>query len=124
MDPEQTYEEPREYTPTNVIYWEATSQKLRQAGRYGISLLNKARKFLQNSSVNQITSTTWVCRPIKDYNKTEHYIILTRKGLTCDCQGFKKKKSDYDHGHSSIKPICSHVLAVKQYCFIEGRMVK
>jgi hypothetical protein len=120
-DPQVTYEEPRSYTPTNVIYWEATSKELRMAGKYGIAMLNKARKFLQNNSIRQIDHVSWICKPIKDYNQTEHIIIDTEKGMTCDCQGFKKKKKDYDDGSSSIIPICSHILAVKQFCFIEEK---
>lgn len=121
QDLQQTYSPPRKYTPTNVIYWENTSNELRRSGKYGISMLNKARKFLQDNSINQIDNTTWVCRPIKDYNKTEHIIIDTKKGMTCDCQGFKKARKDYDEGNSSIIPICSHILTVKQYCFIEEK---
>ncbi len=114
----QTYEPPRRYTPENIIYWEPTSKTLRESGRYGVALLNKARKFLRNNSVDQIDFTTWVVRPIKDYNKTEHYIISTEKRFTCDCQGFRKKEKLFDEGNSNEIPICSHIIAVKQFCFI------
>lgn len=117
----QTYEPPENYTPQNIIYWEPTSNELRRSGRYGMALLDKARKFLKNSCVTQIDISTWLVKPIKDYNKTEHYIVSTEKGLTCDCQGFRKKKKEYDEGQSSIIPICSHVIAVKQFCFIEEK---
>ncbi len=118
--PVQTYSPPKEYTPTNVIYWEATSQQLRREGKYGMAMLNKARKFLHNNSVNAIDHTSWICKPI-DKNKTDHFIIDTEKGMTCDCQGFKIKKKDFDEGSSSIIPICSHILAIKQFCFIEEK---
>lgn len=121
IEPQQSYEEPREYTPTNVIYWEDTSKELRREGRFGTSLLNKSRKFLQNNCIKQISDASWTCDPIKDYNKTSHYIISTTRGLTCDCQGFKKKQKDFDEGNSNIKPICSHIVAVKQYCFLEEK---
>ena len=116
-----TYEPPLKYTPENIIYWEPESKELKRAGRFGMALLNKARKFLQNKSIEQIDFSNWLCRPIKDYNKTEHHIISTEKGFTCDCQGFTKKKKDYEEGQSSIIPICSHTLAVKQFCFIQEK---
>ncbi len=118
---DQTYEKPKEYTPTNVIYWEATSKELRMEGRFGKALLNKARKFLQNNCINKLNDTRWICMPIKNYNSTEHFIDLKEKGFVCDCQGFNKKEKDYDEGNSSIKPICSHIVAVKQYCFIKEK---
>ncbi len=123
-----TYEDPEHYTPENIIYWEPTSKELRQAGRFGIALLNKARKFLQNHCIEQLNFSTWICKPIKDYNKTPHYIRSIpnpfpegQEGLGCDCQGFKKKKKLLDEGISNEIPICSHIIAVKQYCFIESK---
>lgn len=117
----QTYEPPINYTPKNIIYWEPISNELRRSGRYGKAMLNKARKFLKNNSVEQIDNTNWIIRPIKDYNKTEHNIVSTEKGFTCDCQGFNKKKKDFDEGQSSIIPICSHILTIKQFCFLESK---
>ena len=117
----QTYEPPRKYTPENIIYWEPTSNELRREGKFGIALLDKARKFLKNNCVTQIDYSTWIIKPIKDYNKTEHYIILTDNGFTCDCQGFRKKQKDFTEGQSSIIPVCSHILTIKQFCYIESK---
>lgn len=117
----QTYDNPLNYTPTNVIYWESTSNELRLAGRFGKALLNKARKFLINNCIEEINGTNWICKPIKDCNKTEYYVISTERGFTCDCQGFKKKQKDYDEGKSSEIPICPHIVAVKQFCFIKEK---
>ena len=121
MSPIQTFEDPQHYTPKNIIYWESTSNELRLAGRFGVALLNKARKFLLNNCIDQISDTTWICKPIKDYNKTDHYIISTDRGLTCDCQGYNKKRKDFDEGKSSEIPICSHIVSVKQFCFIKEK---
>jgi len=120
-EPTQTYEPPKTYTPENIIYWEPTSKELRESGRFGVSLLAKARKFLRNNSVDQIDLTNWIVKPIKNYNKTEHQISSTEKGFTCDCQGFRKKEKLFDEGQSSEVPICSHIIAVKQFCFIQEK---
>lgn len=121
LNQQTTYELPREYTPENVIYWESTSKELRMQGRVGMALLNKARKFLQTSCIDQINNTTWICKSIKGYNKTEYLISSTTEDLACECQGYRKKKKDFDEGESNIKPICSHILAVKQYCFLQEK---
>ncbi len=116
-----TYEPPRKYTPKNIIYWESTSNELRISKNpyFARALLNKARKFLKNNRIEQIDHTVWLCHPIYGYNKTTHMIKSTIKDFECDCQGFKKKLRDYEKGVSSIKPICSHIIAIKQFCFIE-----
>lgn len=116
-----SYEPPSKYTPTNIIYWESTSKELRMQGRFGIALLNKARKFLVNQCIEQIDFTSWACKPIKDYNKKTYKISSKDENFTCECQGFRKKKKEYDEGDSSILPICSHILALKQFCFIEEK---
>lgn len=116
-----TYDPPKEYTPKNIIYWEQTSNELRMSGRFGMALLNKARKFLLNHCIEQIDYVCWICKPIKDYNKTEHHIISTERGFTCDCQGFRKKQEDFEDGKSSEIPLCSHIIAVKQFCFIKSK---
>lgn len=121
FDPIQTYEDPINYTPQNVIYWESTSNELRRSGKYGMAMLNKARKFLINGCIEQRSETEWRCKPIKDYNKTEYFIFSTEKDLACNCQGYKKKSKDYEEGKISEIPICSHTLAVKQFCFIEEK---
>ena len=113
-----SYEPPSKYTPTNIIYWEPMSKELRMRGRFGIALLNKARNFLQNSCVEQIDPTSWICKPVKGYNKREYKISSAGEDFSCECQGFRKKKKEYDEGNSNIVPICSHILAIKQFCFI------
>lgn len=40
---------------------------------------------------------------------------------SCSCQGFNKKLKDFENGNSDIRPICSHILAVKQLNFIEAQ---
>ena len=115
------YEPPREFTPKNVIYYEPTSNEIRT--KEGVKkvkpILIKAQKFLLQARIEQIDYTTWLCHPIRGYNKTIHTISSNAEELTCDCQGFRKKEKDYLNGSSNINPICSHILAVKQYCFIE-----
>lgn len=116
------YELPREYTPKNVIYHEPISNEIRIAGsvKRGKHILIKAQKFLEKARIEQIDYTTWLCHPIRGYNKTIHTISSNVEEFTCDCQGFRKKEKDYLNGSSNITPICSHILAVKQYCFIES----
>ena len=110
-----SYEPPSEYTPTNIIYWEPVSKELRMQGRFGIALLNKARKFLKNNCVEQISPTSWICKPVKGYNKREYKISSAGEDFYCECQGFRKKRKEYDEGNSNILPICSHILTIKQF---------
>jgi len=121
LEPQMQYEKPLNYTPTNVIYWEETSKELRREGRFGISLLNKARKFLQNNCIEQTSNTSWICKPIKEYNKKTYEITSTENKFQCTCQGYKKKFKEYSEGDSNILPICSHALATIQFCFIQAK---
>lgn len=123
-NPEQTYEEPREYTPNNVIYWEETSKQLRHNPKTKFSVL-KANRFLRGGCIERKSETEWVCKPLKDYNKLTHVIRSTINStcdeLVCSCQGFAKKEYDYKHKSSGIKPFCSHTIAVQQFCFLEAQ---
>ena len=125
LEPNQSYEQPREYTPNNVVYWEPTSKALKVAKEAGDKhakpLLTKAKKFLQKACIEEVSLTTWVCKPLKNYNKTTYFIRSTKLGFNCTCQGFIKKYQEYEKGNSDLKPICSHIVAVKQYCFIKSK---
>ena len=81
IESQQTYEEPKEITINNVMYWEETSQTLRSQSK-GKSLLTKAKKFLENNCIQRVAHslTCWECLPIKDYNKTIYRINLTDSG--------------------------------------------
>lgn len=120
----ETFEPPVEYNEDNVVYWHKESKELRTASKSGDkkagTLLTKAKEFLFNDCIKQENGTTWLCLPIPDYNKSTYNIRLTSEGWDCNCQGFNKKQSDFKDGNSNIKPICSHILAVKQFMFIEN----
>ena len=119
VEPNVTYEEPRSYTPNNVVYWEETSKKLRFEGEN--VMVSKANKFLQAECIERKSETQWICKPIKDYNKTTHTIVSKDEDFVCSCQGFAKKEEAYLNNSSEIKPFCSHIIAVKQFCFLEGK---
>lgn len=125
MVEEINFEAPKEFNSKTVVFWEPTSKELKVAGEKGLfkanPLLTKAKKFLDESCIRKINNTTFLCTPLKDYNKTSYTISSTSEGFFCNCQGFNKKLQEHTEGKSEIKPICSHVLAVKQYCFIESR---
>jgi hypothetical protein len=125
IDPIQSYEDPKEYTIKNVTYWEPSSKALMIAkgsgDKHASPLLTKAKKFLIEGCIEQVNNTTWLCMPLINYNKTTYFIRSIKGGFTCNCQGFNKKYTEFETGNSDITPICSHILAVKQYCFIGVR---
>lgn len=125
MREEQTFEPPREFNKNNVCFWESTSKTLKVAKEKGEKqagvFLTKAKKFLDMGCIERINGTNWICKPIKNYNNTIYRIKITENGLECDCQGFNKKLKDYNNGISNTKPICSHIIGVKQFCFIESK---
>lgn len=117
-----TFEPPREYAPSNIAFWEPISKELKQEGsKQSTTLISKAKKFLENNCVRQLSATKWECLPIFRYNKTTYKIRLTIDGWECNCQGFNKKLREFQEGHSDIQPICSHILAVIQNKFIEEK---
>ena len=87
--------------------------------RHAQPLLTKAKAFVNEGCIEALNNSTWICKPLKKYNKTTYFIRSTSAGFTCTCQGFNKKYQDYEAGRSELKPICSHILAVKQFCFLE-----
>ena len=126
---EVSYENPRKYTPSNIVFWEPTSKALKLAHEEkqinANPLIIKARRFLSEGCIKQVDDTTFKCGPVKDYNKTTYVIRFTdEENIECNCQGFNKKLHEYREGKSDIKPICSHVLAVKQFCYIEAHNKK
>ena len=125
MYAKQTYEQPSEYTINNVIHWEPFSKALviaKKAGdKHANPLLTKAKKFLNEDCIDQLSMSTWICKPIKNYNKTSYFIRSTDEGFSCCCQGFNKKYQEYEAVKLDLKPICSHIIAVKQYCFIKSK---
>ena len=118
----ETEEKPKEYTKKNVIYWEETSQRLRQDKKTKITV-TKANKFLQAGCIKRLNETAWVCEALINYNKTTHFIRSIKDKLVCSCQGFNQRQTDHDNGNSNIKPFCSHTVAVKQFCFLEAKEI-
>lgn len=126
MESEQIqFEKPRTFNSKNVCYWETTSKELKIAKKQGDKqagvFLTKAKMFLDRNCIKQIDLTTWICEPIKNYNNSTYKIRMTQKGFECNCHGFNSKLKDYENGNSDIQPICSHIIAVKQFCFIESK---
>lgn len=127
IEPEITFEPPKEFNPNNVCFWESTSKELKVARKNGDkqagTFLTKAKAFLSHDCIERINETNWICKPIRvrEYNKTTHKIRYTSESWDCSCQGFNQKKKDFDNGVSNIKPICSHIVAVKQFAFIESK---
>lgn len=122
---EVTYSEPINYSPNNVVYWEPKSKELKvlkdQGNKTAGALLTKAKKFIENGCIAQTMPNIWVCKPLKNYNKTTYLITHAQDGFNCDCQGFNKKLKEYKEGVSENKPICSHIVGVYQYCFLEAK---
>lgn len=114
-----TFEKPTVLNPNNVIYWEEESQRLRHDPKQKPTVI-KANKFLKARCIEKKSDGEWICKPLKDYNKTTHVIRSYEQGLSCSCQGFYAKKDAHDKGLSEIKPFCSHTVAVKQFCFLEA----
>tara|TARA_Y100000310_G_scaffold15342_1_gene15406 strand:+ start:5725 stop:6126 length:402 start_codon:yes stop_codon:yes gene_type:complete len=123
-EPPLCFEPPRKVTPNTVMYWEETSKALKgmqdEGDKKARPLLVKAKKFLISNCIQQQSLTSWICKSIKDYNKTDHQVRSIEKGFECDCQGYNQKLKDLEEGRSDVKPICSHILAVKQFIFIEN----
>jgi hypothetical protein len=84
------------------------------------ALLTKAKKILENDCIKYIGNEKYNCLPIANYNKTTHVISFNNSaiGHSCTCQGFREKLKSFEDGHSDIRPICAHVLAVIQFRFI------
>lgn len=118
MEPDMTFEPPRQYDPNNVCFWEPTSKELKTQKGMG-AYLSKAKAFLSNGCIKQIAPAEWKCEALKGYNKQALIIRMTTDGWDCTCQGFNVKKNKFLNGESDEKPFCSHLLAVKQFCFIE-----
>lgn len=115
----ETFEPPREYNSSNIHFWEPISKGLKDK-KEGKVLISKAKKFIDQGCVKQISIASWICSALKGYNKSSYYINSIQDGFECDCQGFKQKLKEYEEGHSDQKPICSHVLAVIQFNFMEA----
>lgn len=114
-EPKVTYERPRKFTPNNVCYWEKTSKQLMVHGEKSDKvLLTKAKKFLEQNCIELKSYSKWICKPLKDYNKTTYEIDLKGHDFSCNCQGYNKKLND-----GVEDPICSHILAVKQFIFLQ-----
>jgi len=115
-----SYEEPQRYTFSNIAFHEPTSRIVKNQKK-GKTILFKAKIFLEKKCIIQKSDTEWNCLPIQDYNKRTYRIRLTPDGFVCRCQGFNKKLSDLEEGKSDDAPICSHILAVRQFCFIQEK---
>lgn len=125
FEPEVSFEPPKDFNPNNVCFWESTSKELKVARKNGDKpagvFLTRAKMFLENNCIERINETSWICKPIPDYNNTTYKIRITEKGFECNCHGFNNKLRDYTNGDSNVKPTCSHIIAVKQFAFIESK---
>jgi hypothetical protein len=110
-----TMEPPAKFDYHNVMFWEPESRRLMRITKTGrlvsATLLTKAKEFLMNDCISLVERNKWVCKPIKGYNKHSYHITF-RDNWTCDCQGFKANQN------------CSHIIAVKQFEFINNHNVK
>ena len=110
-----TVENPREIHYWNVMFWEPESQELirlkKNGDKMAATMLTKAETFLMNKCI-QKTSDGFLCKPLEGYNKTTYSIKVNP--FSCNCQGFCSKVKKGEPGN------CSHILAVKQFIFIEG----
>ena len=95
-----TIEKPKHMRPEIVCFW------WEEWGRLEGSQRSKAVKFVQNNCVRKLSEDIFVVEPIKGYNKTPHKVYL--KAPSCSCQYNKK-----------YGKICSHIIAVKMYNFVE-----
>jgi len=109
-------EKPVSFNPNNVMFWEPESQELislkKDGSKQAGTLLNKAHRFLEEGCIQRIGNNQWVCHPIKGYNKTIYRIELNTS-FNCNCQGYQSKL------RKGEKPICSHIIAVKQFEFMQ-----
>ena len=119
----ETYHNPINYDSHNVRFWEELSKELIKEGK-GKTLVTKAKGFIDNNCIVKVNSATWNVKPIEGYNKKTYEIRIDYMGFHCSCQGFQKKQLEYDTGKTEVKPLCSHILAVRQSCFLEEMMRK
>ena len=115
-DPYQI-EPPEEFTYRNVMYWEPDSMELiklkKDGSKQAATLLTKAEDFLLNDCIVR-TNIGWDCLPIEGYNSTTYHIFIDQySNFACNCQGFVSKVKNGEKG------ICSHIVAVKQFNFME-----
>jgi len=110
----QTYEEPEELTPNNVVYYSNTYKELRALDdkkwkTYAILL--KAKRFLREGCIEYSKEKKcYLCLPIKGYNKTTYEIkSLKDRQFECNCQFYQRvvKKQNIPG------LICSHICALK-----------
>jgi hypothetical protein len=120
-----SYEPPREMNPEIVKFHEPMSKALLQISEIKDwnpkTLLTKAKKILENDCIKYIGNGKYNCLPIANYNKSTYVISFNNSeiGHSCSCQGFADKMKKFEEGHSDIRPICAHIIAVKQWKFIQ-----
>lgn len=116
LEPQVVYEAPHVVSFKNVMFWEKDSKRLLELKKGGnkqsATLLTKAKKFLEAHSIKRIGLNSWEILPILNYNKSTYTVQDTKEGWICNCQGFSNNN------------FCSHILAVKQFEFMEGYNVK
>jgi len=123
--------------PKTVCYWEPSSKALMRLKRVrefkmaneltqddlkkqkeAVSLLTKAKDFLEMGCVEQIKAREYRVKPIKGYNKTTHIVYINPSGQkVCDCQGWNTKVRNGDKGS------CSHCLAVSQFIYLNNYQI-
>lgn len=113
----ETFEKPMKYTPNNICYWEETSKELKfDKSKGATAMLSKAKHFLENNCIVEISENEWRCKPIPKYNSTTYKIFMKYGVFECSCQGYRKKLSE-----GVLNPICSHILSVKQFKYIKEK---
>ena len=112
-EPDITFEEPKELTPNNVIYWSKSAKRL-EGVKEGSAIKTKAIKFLKLGCVQYDPEfQCFFVNPIKNYNKTRYQVESGGKHFKCNCQFYNKVSKDWDH------PTCSHIQAVKMFLEIK-----
>lgn len=108
IDKLTSYEEPESITKFNVVHWCEHYKKLE--GVKGANVIRaKAKRFVELECIEYSKEKkSYLCKPIKDYNKTFHYMHNTKDelGFDCSCQ-FYQKVIKNGEGY-----ICSHILAL------------
>ena len=114
-EPPTTYEKPEKIDKHNVIYWSEHFKRLKGC-KSGKAIQTKAKKFLKEDCIaydpegekygyqkGEYEGHKFICKPIKDYNKTTYRMWYDKKikEFVCSCQF-----------NQSTKQVCSHITAL------------
>lgn len=74
----------------------------------------KAFKFIENNCIEYVGGGTYVCKPIKGYNTTEHRMREENGEFSCSCQFYRSKLARGE------RVTCSHLAALYEYFKLSG----